>query len=391
MSRENVVISMDGHTESFLDLKPWMPKSTHAEFDAAMEVGKHTFSGGQRYWADLVYAGTEFAWESANELVNIDASRYHQVMTCEQRLANIDADGVAAEMLIDGFGPSTSDPRLQHEIATGFIRWYHDYTAPAPHRFTAALVVSLAAGQDIVVQEIAEAHTNGIRCIHLPPAPHIASPELPHYNHSMYEPMWRALDERGMGAIWHASVGREKPGWRWNGTERGWEALLMLDIETLHQSNLKYLLLGGVLERHANMKVGYVESGSDWVAPILGVIDRYFAAPTMIPEHKLTMKPSEQWARQGFCAGPLDAKEISLRQKLGVQCLMFGSDYIHTEGTFPNTRPHLAKILAGVPSDEAYAIVAGNAARMFGFDIDKLARTPAAQRDWRDAGESQAA
>ena len=63
MSRENVVISMDGHTESFLDLKHWMPRSTHAEFDVATEVGRHTFSGGQRYWADLVHAGTEFAWE----------------------------------------------------------------------------------------------------------------------------------------------------------------------------------------------------------------------------------------------------------------------------------------------------------------------------------------
>ena len=62
------------------------------QFDAAMaEVGRRTFAGGERFWADLVYAGHEFAWESANELVNIDQDKYHQVMTCEQRLANIDA------------------------------------------------------------------------------------------------------------------------------------------------------------------------------------------------------------------------------------------------------------------------------------------------------------
>jgi predicted TIM-barrel fold metal-dependent hydrolase len=385
MSRENVVISMDGHTEAFLDLKPWMPKATHAAFDDAMAEGRRTFAGANRFWADLVYAGTEFAWESANELVHIDQDKYHQVMTCEQRLANIDADGVAAEIFIDGFGPNTADPALQHEIAQGFIRWFKDYTSPAPHRFTAALVVSLAAGQETVVREIAAAHENGIRCIHLPPTPQVAAPQLPHYNHSLYEPMWRALDERGMAAIWHASVGREKPAWRWSGTERGWEALLMLDIETLHQSSLRYLLLAGVPERHPNMKFGYIESGSDWVSPILKSIDRYFAAPTVNPSHKLQMKPSEQWARQGFCAGPLDAREIHHRHDVGVANLLFGSDYIHTEGTFPNTRPHLAKILAGVPDDEAWAIVAGNAQRLFGFDVEKLAKTPAASRDWRDA------
>ena len=40
MNRENVVISMDGHTEAFLDLKPWMPKPLHAAFDEAMDVLK---------------------------------------------------------------------------------------------------------------------------------------------------------------------------------------------------------------------------------------------------------------------------------------------------------------------------------------------------------------
>ena len=390
MSRRNVVISMDGHTDAFLDLKAWMPARTHAAFDAAMDEGRRTFAGANRFWADLVYAGTQFAWESANELVQIDQDRYHQVMTCEQRLANIDADGVAAEILIDGFGPNTMDPSLQHEIAQGFIRWFRDYTSPAPHRFTAALVVSLAAGQETVVREVAAAYENGIRCIHLPPAPQIAAAHLPNYNHALYEPMWRALDERGMAAIWHASVGREKPGWRWNGTERGWEALLMLDIETLHHSTLKYLLLAGVPERHPNMKFGYIESGSDWVAPILKSIDRYFAAPASRPEHKLQMKPSEQWARQGFCAGPLDRHEISQRHVVGVQNLLFGSDYIHTEGTFPNTRRHLASILEDVPYDEAWAIVAGNAARLFGFDVDRLAQTPAASQDWRHASKQPA-
>jgi len=164
----------------------------------------------------------------------------------------------------------------------------------------------------------------------------------------------------------------------------------MLDIETLHHSTLKYLLLAGVPERHPGLKFGYIESGSEWVAPILKSIDRYFAAPVARPEHKLQMKPSEQWARQGFCAGPLDAREISQRHEVGVGNLLFGSDYIHTEGTFPNTQRHLARIMTDVPIGESQAIVAGNAARLFGFDIDKLARTPAAKRNWRDTVERAA-
>jgi predicted TIM-barrel fold metal-dependent hydrolase len=202
--------------------------------------------------------------------------------------------------------------------------------------------------------------------------------------------MWRALDERGMAAIWHSSVGREKPMWRWSGTERGWEALLFLDISTLHHQTLKYLLLAGVLERHPNMKIGYIESGSDWIGPILKQLDVYFGAPTADPEHKLQMKPSEQWARQGFAAGPLDAREIGLRHEVGVKNLAFGSDYIHTEGTWPSTRRHLRELLGHLPREEAWAIVAGNAQRLFGFDVDRLGMTAAAQTSWRDDASAAA-
>jgi predicted TIM-barrel fold metal-dependent hydrolase len=388
MNHDNVVISLDGHTHAFLDLKPWMPKATHADFDSAMEEGRRTFLGGNRYWADLVFAGMEQAWQSANALVEVDTQRYHEVLSSEQRLKNIDADGVAAEMLIDGFGPNTTDPQLQHEIAQGFIRWFHDYTMPAPHRYTAALVVSLAAGMDTVVLEIETAHKNGIRAIHLPPRPQIADRRLPEFNDALYEPMWNALSERNMSAIWHASVGREKPHWRWRGAAPGWEALLMLDVETAHHETLKYLLLGGIPERHPGMNFGYIESGSNWIAPILKNLDRYSAAPTANPTHKLKMKPSEQWARQGFAAGPLDMSEVADRHSVGVANLAFGSDYIHTEGTWPTTRAHLAKLMDGVPPAEAHAIVAGNAARLFGFDLDRLAQTTAARDDWRHGAQT---
>jgi hypothetical protein len=40
--------------------------------------------------------------------------------------------------------------------------------------------------------------------------------------------------------------------------------------------------------------------------------------------------------------------------------------------------------MSGVPTDEAWSIVAGNAIRLFGFDVDKLSKTPAAGHAWRD-------
>ena len=53
--------------------------------------------------------------------------------------------------------------------------------------------------------------------------------------------------------------------------------------------------------------------------------------------------------------------------------MMWGSDYPHSESTFPQSRKILAEILAGVPADEQAKIAGGNTARVYNFDVAKLA------------------
>jgi hypothetical protein len=88
------------------------------------------------------------------------------------------------------------------------------------------------------------------------------------------------------------------------------------------------------------------------------------------------------WSRQGFAAGLMDPWEIENRHVIGVRNLMWGSDLPHVEGTYPHTREHLDRHFADVPIDEQHAILATNAARVFGFDLEELAKTPAAQQHW---------
>jgi predicted TIM-barrel fold metal-dependent hydrolase len=53
--------------------------------------------------------------------------------------------------------------------------------------------------------------------------------------------------------------------------------------------------------------------------------------------------------------------------------MMWGSDYPHSESTFPQSRKILSDILAGVPEDEQAKIVGTNTARVYGFDVATLA------------------
>jgi predicted TIM-barrel fold metal-dependent hydrolase len=82
-------------------------------------------------------------------------------------------------------------------------------------------------------------------------------------------------------------------------------------------------------------------------------------------------KPSEYWYRQ--CALTTTGSiAVDLRHATGIDNIMWGSDYPHMEGSYPNSLKVLKKSLAGIPADEAARMIGGNAARVFNFDLAKL-------------------
>jgi hypothetical protein len=65
--------------------------------------------------------------------------------------------------------------------------------------------------------------------------------------------------------------------------------------------------------------------------------------------------------------------EIERRHQIGVGNLMWGSDYPHPEGTWPNTRPWLAERFRDVPVAETRRILGLTAAEVYQFDLAALA------------------
>lgn len=381
MNDENVIISMDSHLHSFIDLKPYLPSTFHKSFDQATEVGRDIFFQANRMWGELLHEGQEMHWDM-DPNIDTSADQYNLELTLQQRLNNVEADGIAAEFLVEGNGPVTTDADLLHEVTLAYSRWYQDYTAPEADRFAGAVIVNLLAGMERLVKEIRYAHTHGLKAIHLSGQPQMSSPDLPPYNHRLYEPMWQTLNELGMALVFHGGVGREKPlmQWgRWGDGQRGWEDLLMLEVNSGNFEAMRYLMLASVPERYPNIHFGWVENGSHWIPPLLKELDSFMKCRRTNPEMKMNMTPSEMWRRQCFASGPLGPSEIAIIDQVGVDNLMFGSDYIHVEGTYPHSRAHLDKILAPLSKQQRFAVCAGNAARVMGFDLERLAQTPPAQ------------
>ena len=78
--------------------------------------------------------------------------------------------------------------------------------------------------------------------------------------------------------------------------------------------------------------------------------------------------PSHFFHRNVFLSFQEDGLGIRDREIIGVDALMWGSDYPHTESTFPRSKEITARVLADVSPGDTEKILAGNVARMFGMN-----------------------
>ncbi len=116
-----------------------------------------------------------------------------------------------------------------------------------------------------------------------------------------------------------------------------------------------------------------------WVPETLELMDfRYseshYSAKLGDYRSHLKMKPSDYFRRNVFLgASCMPRREVDMRHRIGLESIMWGTDFPHPEGTWPSTREQMLDAFRGVPEAELAAMLGGNAARLYGFDTAKLA------------------
>jgi amidohydrolase family protein len=68
----------------------------------------------------------------------------------------------------------------------------------------------------------------------------------------------------------------------------------------------------------------------------------------------------------------LRPSDMATRDKVGVDKLMWGADYPHTEGSFPHSRVGLRLLFSDIPEDEVRLMTSVNAAKVYDLDLDRL-------------------
>ncbi len=285
----------------------------------------------------------------------------------EEHVKDMDLDGIDASLTYPNEGLllySVPDGELLNATFKIYNDWLAEFCGAFPERIKGVAMINLDNVQEGVreLERCAEMGLAGAMITVYPP-------EERSYDLPEYEPFWAAAQDLGIPISLHVSTIRIPPGHN----PKDFSSVKPSHIANLdhwQRMSLGHMIFNGVFERYPKLQVGAIEVEVSWVPHFLERMDfTYTQQPKEFApyRYKEDMLPSDYFHRNVFLSFQQDALGIKLRDLIGVDNLMWGSDYPHTEGTFPRSQQILAEILADCTEAEKAKIAGGNAARVYGL------------------------
>lgn len=382
-------VSADGHTtappETF---RPYLDSEYHGWFDAL-----HRENENFARFAQAIQTPSDAVLEVIDRRHVMHPDGLQGSYDVRRRLAEMDAEGVAAEILIYGtqlatvpfFGVQNGayPPGLRFAGVRAYHRWVSDCMAEADGRLFGLGDPGPCLDMEATVREVEWIADHGFRSIALPGI--VADPALPPLFDEYYEPFWRACAERGLVLSIHAGHGYPQ-GRMLDFIERctigkTQEEIIAavtsgvegspFEVDLIPREAMLSLMVGGVFDRYPNLQLALTEVRADWVPATLAVLDASFEEGDV----PLRKRPSEYWHSNCWAAvSSIKPSEARLRGDIGVDRMMFGRDYPHYEGTWPNTWDWLRHVVGDVTEEELRMLLGENAVRCYGLDRDKLTK-----------------
>jgi predicted TIM-barrel fold metal-dependent hydrolase len=289
------------------------------------------------------------------------------------RAKDLDADGVAGEVVFPQMVPfgggliqyrRAVPPEHNLEGVRAYNRWLAELCAAHPGRHAGVALINVD-DIDTSVQEIRSAKEMGLWGGVLLPT---STGEHPFYHHPRYEPLWAVCEDLDMPLHSHS-------GWSPDyGEVESATAMYISEVDMWAHRPFTALMWSGAFERHPGLRLVLTETGCSWILETLRLLEYKADLPIFkYFTRDLSLRPSEYFARQCYIgASFMPPNEGEDRHRIGLDKLMWGTDYPHLEGTWPNTMHSLRETFAAYPEEEIRALLGTNAAGVYGFDLDLL-------------------
>ena len=368
---EGRIISSDNHVIEPPDL--WTARIEAGYRDRAPRVVRDE-DGNDWWWCEGIKGSTPSAGAQAGlrfedpESLTL-ADKFENVRPGgyipEEHVKDLDVDGIDVSILYPTVGlvlfGLVDDGQLLTALFKTYNDWLADFCKPYPRRLKGIAMLNVD-DVDSSVKELERCAKMGLAGAMISVHP----PEERSYKFPQYENLWAAAQDLDMPLSLHLGTNRPFP------PPEHTTVAYMSNIDHWVRMSLTYIIFSGVFERYPKLNVGSVEMELSWVPHFLDRIDySYTQRPQEFrAEINLTkgLLPSEYFHSNVFLSFQEDALGIKMRDLIGVDQLMWGSDYPHVESTFPRSHEILDEILIDCTKEERAKIAGGNAARLYHLD-----------------------
>ena len=365
------LISSDDHVDVTQDqVKSFLLPKFHDAYDAAVarvedELRQRSNVEMNRRWREQQHLGADESPDKGYGGIEVHPAFGRPGHTDPYaRLADMDADGIDA----------TSS--YCEVSAFRYLYLVEDGAAESTRAFNSALAAFASADParlvvsyqipihdiDLAVAEVRWAAANGCKSLQLPVFP--AELGQADYWDTRYDPLWTVIQDADLPVCLHIGLkfGLQDVIHRDPTPQRG---IFIPMVQLATAEALGMWLLTGVLERHPHLKLVFVEPGVGWVAWWLNQVDDMVARQGYVFPG-LRHAPSDYFHRNVHLTF-IDEPDVMhhAHTTLGVENVMWSSDYPHPIGSWPNSRSTVERVFAGVSDEDRDLVCRANAARVW--------------------------
>jgi predicted TIM-barrel fold metal-dependent hydrolase len=287
-------------------------------------------------------------------------------------LADMEFDGVHGGVVVYPnqaiFTYMTEDRDLGVACMRSYNDWmYEEFVAADPKRIVGLCLLPTDDGMDVTLKELERCIAKGARGAFIP-----GMPSRP-YNDPYYEPLWQAASEAGIPLSFHRTFGGKPP-------DQDWDELVEQNVSVpgiaarffCAVRPLTYMIFSGIFQRHPGLKMVAAEVNFGWIPFWLQTMDQEWETQKAWAPTTIDSPPSSFVGENVFTTSLDDHVGYDLIRGGSprlAQSTMYSSDYPHSVTLWPDSKEHIAKLTKGLTDEDKHAVLAGNAARVYGFEV----------------------
>jgi len=371
-----------------------MPSTTTSATDRYTVISSDCHAGGNhkqyREYLDPAWRDEFDAWRGKykNPFRDLQDDGRSRNWDDERRIREMDDDGVVAEVIFPNtvppffptgvvIAPAPTAAEYPARLAgiRAHNRWLADFCAAHPVR-RAGLGQILLNDVDEAIADVRWAKDHGLAGVLLPGvAPHTGIDPL---FAPTYDPLWAVCQDLAF-PVTHHGGGSGVPDF---GRFPASMTIYIMEVAFFANRALAHLVMSGVFDRFPDLVFVLTEQGSSWIPDALDRMDEMhdsmvsgkFGGELGPAAMQLPRRPSEYFAQNCYVGASFpSARDAVLFDRVGIDRVMWGSDYPHREGTYPYSKESMRLTFSDWDEAALRKVLGTNAARVYGFDLDALA------------------